>query len=249
MSLLDLLISSITAVKDYLESLKAEPPAAVRPLIPVPDHVSFLVPYFNYEVVVPTMLAARLSRRSILVSVYVFLFALFVRLVQVLVRSLRSRRQGNRLDYKPLDDTTREERDAVSSRSPSPAAAKPLPIHSIHDLVTASSAILGQEGQEKVLQGQDGRLYVAKQSQRFLHVWDADERGNPIISREGSLGPGGGPVVTTAEVEKEAAEECEQLLRHFSEREITTALARQPSESNTFSLLPMGDAVNGRKSD
>jgi hypothetical protein len=236
MSLLDLLISVVTALKDFLESLKPQP--SVRPLVITAAAVSssaptsFVVPFFNYEIVVPAVIASRFGRRGVFVFMCIFFTALSVRLVQAVLRK-RMQRKTQEIEYRAVDTADGSNDARRADQSSSPAALRPTLISSIDSLASssASAAVLGREGAEKVLQGQDGRLYVAVQSQGFLRVWDADHRGRPIAgSREHSL-------EAVVEVEN-AEEECEQLLRHFSDREVSASLARQPSESSSFLPLP-----------
>ena len=218
--MLDLLISALTALRDFLESLKSPPASAAAVAAAAPRAV--IVPFLNYEVVFPAFIASRFGRRSLFAFVLLFVSALLVRIVQ----SLRHRRQQkeNRLTYYQAGEGIER------AGSSSPTATRPLPISTLEFVAGRAAApplLLRREGEENLLQGRDGKLYVAIQSQGFLQVWNADEQGRPVHRDPSSV-----------EGEEQHVEECEQLLRHFSDREISASIARQPSESSSCFLLP-----------
>ena len=233
--LLDLLISALTALRDFLESLKSRPsqaPLAITSAAGAASAISgpasFIVPFFNYEVTIPAAIASRFGRRSFFAFVCLFISALLVRVVQSLLHRREMRR--DRLTY-----TQAAEDEGTPLSSSSPLATRPVSIptlDSISTAVTSHRLHLRREGEENLLQGQDGKLYVAVQSHGFLQVWDADDQGRPV-HRDSSVAEG-----------EDHAEECEQLLRHFSDREISASLARQPSESSSCFLLPPSPTKN-----
>jgi hypothetical protein len=249
MVLLDRLISAVSALKDYLETLR--PPPDVRPLVAPSSAppLAFTVPLLSFDVVVPAVIASRLGRRGVLAVLFLVFAALLTRLVAAV--RIRDSGRNQRIAYRPAaqDDGSRHGAQSPRGRSPSPREAapplRPTVITSFNSLASADTAqlILGEEGTEKLLQAQDGRMYVAVQSQGFVRVWDADDRGRPI-SREQSLD------ASSLHVDPQQVEEqCEQLLRHFSEREVAESLARQPSESSGGFLqqMPRTDNQSSKK--
>lgn len=206
--MLDFIIWLLTSFRDWLAA--RDTPLSILP--PPAADSSLVIPYFNYEVQLPGFLkSVRVSRTTFTALAVMFLIGMLLRIRSVLQR----RREFRTSQIKYGDSTPRG----------SPTARPALAIMSPGDLLTSTAMSRVKDGGEQLCQDPKGARFVAVRNGGFLEVWEADEDGRAMRHK-------------APENELFAEVHCEQLLRHFSDREVSSSFAESERQNSSSFLTP-----------